>query len=119
MTKVAAVPNVVAVTASDNTTLVQVAAGTNTPIIIREFGFSFEGITTPDEPVFCRLVIQTTAGTGTALTLAKVNRVSGSTIQASATHIYTAEPTDGDILLRAYVSPFAGRWIWQAPDDEL
>jgi hypothetical protein len=100
-------------TASATTTVVQVAAGAK-PLRVIEVGFSFDGVDATKTPVHCRIVRQTTTGTASALTLIKENEGSEAAL-ATATSIFTAEPTNGDILRSWYVSPAGGLWVIQFP----
>lgn len=88
-------------------TVVQVVAPANQRLKVKKWGVSFDGISPTAEPVQVELLRQTTAGTMSALTPVKL--VAGSeTVQATAQHTATAEPTAGDILDSVEVHPQGG-----------
>lgn len=97
----------VALTAATVKTVVQVVAPANQRQKIKGYGVSFDGTSVTAEPVQVELLRQTTAGTMTALTPVKL--VAGSeTVQSTAQHTATAEPTAGDILDSIEVHPQGG-----------
>jgi hypothetical protein len=97
----------VALAAATVKTVLQVVAPANQRLKIKEWGVSFDGVSVTGEPVQVELLRQTTAGTMTALTPVKL--VAGSeTVQATAQHTATAEPTAGDILDSQEVHPQGG-----------
>lgn len=95
-------------------TLLQVVAAANHAVLIEEFGISFNGVSNTAEPILVKLMRQTTAGTMSALTLVKDPDDSAETLQTTAQHTATAEPTSSDVLWQGYVHPQNGL-IWQAP----
>lgn len=97
----------VALTAATAKTVIQLVAPTNQRLKLKRWGVFFDGITSGDAPVQVRLLRQTTAGTMSSLT--PVKQVAGSeTVQATAQHTATAEPTAGDVLDAAEVHPQSG-----------
>lgn len=97
----------IALTAATAKTVLQVVAAANHKIKILEWGVYFDGTSVTAEPVQIRLLRQTTAGTMTALT--PVKRSSDSeTLQTTAQHTATAEPTAGDVLEVKEVHPQSG-----------
>ena len=94
-------------------TLVQVVAASNHRVVIKEVHVSFEGIVNTNKPILVELVRQTTAGTSSALTPRKVNEADDETLQVTARHTCTVEPTTGDILESMYIHPQTGN-SWQA-----
>lgn len=97
----------VALAAATAKTVLQVVAASNHPIKIKEWGVFFDGVSVTGEPVQVELLRQTTAGTMTSLT--PVERSNhGVTLQTSAQHTATAEPTAGNILAKREVHPQGG-----------
>lgn len=94
-------------------TLLQVVAATNQRILIDEISVSFKGTSNTADPILVRVNRQSTAGTMSALTPVKINSGDNETLQVTAQHTATAEPTAGDILLTEEVHPQTG-FAWQA-----
>jgi hypothetical protein len=94
-------------------TLVQIVAASNHRVHVEEIGISFNGVSNTAEPIKVDILRQTTAGTMSALTLVK-GEDSTETLEVTAQHTATAEPTAGDVLETFYVHPQGGR-DWQAP----
>lgn len=88
-------------------TLLQVVAAANHPIKITRWGVFFDGTSATAEPVQVRLLRQSTAGTMSALTPVELTN-HGVTVQTSAQHTATAEPTSGNVLDIAEVHPQTG-----------
>lgn len=97
----------VALVAATAKTVLQLVAPTNQRLRLRRWGVFFDGISSAAEPVQVRVLRQTTAGTMSSLTPVKL--VAGpETVQATAQHSATAEPTGGDVLDVLEVHPQAG-----------
>jgi hypothetical protein len=107
----------VALVAATAKTVLQISAPTNIPLKLKSWGVSFDGTATTNEPVVVRLLRQTTAGTMTSLTLVKADSDRTGTIQTTATHSASAEPTAGDVLDRMDIHPQGGYVYVYAPDD--
>lgn len=95
-------------------TIVQVVAASNHAILIKEISISFAGTSNTATPILVKISRQTTAGTMSALTPVKDPDDSDETLQVTAQHTATAEPTAGDVLMEEYVHPQTG-YTWQAP----
>ncbi len=95
-------------------TLLQIVAVANHKVLIDEISISFNGTSNTATPIRVRVLRQTTAGTMSALTLVKDPDDWDETIQTTAQHTATAEPTAGDVLLVEHVHPQQG-YTWQAP----
>ncbi len=95
-------------------TVLQVVAASNHALWIDEIGISFEGVDTVGTPIKVDICRQSTAGTSSALTPVKDPDDSDETLQITARHTATAEPTTGDIIMSEYVHPQSG-YFWQAP----
>jgi len=80
-------------TGTSKKTLLQLIAPSNQALRIEAFGIGFKGIVVTDPPVLVELILQSTAGTGTAR--APVRRAPGptATLQATGFENFTGEPT--------------------------
>ena len=94
-------------------TVLQITAAANHRTLVHEVSVAFQGSTISNAPVLVEVLRQTTAGTATSLTPVKENNNDDETIQTTASHTATAEPTAGDILRSEYVHPMTG-FTWQA-----
>lgn len=96
--------------ASGPITALQLVAPTNQAVLVKEIAISMNGITAADAPVLWDIVVQTTAGTMTSLTssLVKENTAFGETIQMTAQHTATVEPTTTDVKWREYYHEMTG-----------
>lgn len=90
-------------------TILQIVAAANQRILIRSIGVSFEGINRDAAPVQVVVVRQSDAGAMSSLTLVKDTDSDDETIQTTAQHTATAEPSSGDVLQRVLVHPRGGR----------
>lgn len=95
-------------------TLLQLIAASNHAIIVDEWSISFTGVSNTGTPIWVRVLRQTTAGTMSALTVVKDPDDWDETIQTTAQHTATAEPTASDVLFAEHVHPQQG-YTWQAP----
>ena len=96
-------------------TLLQIVAATNVRVKVAEFSISFNGTSNTATPIFVEIVRQTSAGTMTSLTLRKNNTNDDETLQTTAQHTATVEPTDGgDVPFSETVHPQTG-YTWQSP----
>jgi hypothetical protein len=68
-----------------------------------------EGGTTDDTDLF-EVLTQTTAGTGTSLTLQKYNSTDDETLQTTAARTHTVEPTAGNVIDSQMIHPFNGKY---------
>lgn len=107
----------VALSAGTAKTVLQLVAASNHLVKVKSWGVFFDGTSASAEPVQVRLLRQTTAGTMTSLT--PVERSNhGATLQTTAQHTATAEPTAGNILAAREVHPQAGyQEIFPAGDE--
>lgn len=97
----------IALSSATTETVLQIAAPTNQRLKLKRWGVFFDGVDSAAEPVQVRLLRQTDAGTMSSLT--PVKQVAGSeTVQTTAQHTATAEPTAGDVLDMAEVHPQSG-----------
>lgn len=97
----------VALVANTAKTVVQLVTPANHRARILGWGVFFDGTSVSNAPVQVRLLRQTTAGTASALTPVQV-QPAAETIQCTAQHTATAEPTAGDVLDIAEVHPQSG-----------
>lgn len=89
-------------------TLLQLVAASNHRVTEVYFNIHFEGVTPTDAPIQVRILKQTTAGTMSALTLVKDNAGDTETLEVSAQHTATAEPTAGDVKQILLIHPQGG-----------
>jgi hypothetical protein len=93
-------------------TLAQIVAAANHKVLIDGVRISFNGVSSTAEPIKVDILRQTTAGTMSALTLVKDPDDWSETMQTTAQHTATAEPTSGDVLHSQYVHPQQGT-VWE------
>ena len=97
-------------------TIMQLSAAANHRVHVKEISISFDGISNTAAPILVQVIRQTDAGTMSALTINKVSESDQETLQTTATHTATAEPTGAATtsVLSEQVHPQAG-YTWQAP----
>lgn len=95
-------------------TIVQVVAASNHGVMIDEWSVSFAGTSNTATPIKVDICRQSDAGTSSALTPVKDPDDTDETLQTTARHTATAEPTTGDVIMTEYVHPQTG-YTWQAP----
>jgi hypothetical protein len=100
-------PASIACTVGGAKTLIQVVAPAQIRVKILGWGVGFDGVLTTGQPVQIRVLRQSTAGTMSALTPVNTNSVA-ETIQTTAQHTATAEPTAGNVLWSGAVHPQQG-----------
>ena len=98
----------VTLVAATPTTILQLVAAANHAIRLTKLKIGFHGIVNTNEPVLVELVRQTTAGTMTGLTPVKSDDSIADTLDTTAQHTATVEPTEGDILDQFPVHPQTG-----------
>lgn len=89
-------------------TILQIVAASNHRVVVNKIVVSFEGVTVTDAPIQVRVLRQSTAGTMSALTLVK-DGDTAETLEVSAQHTASAEPTAGDVLESQLVHPQSSR----------
>lgn len=100
-------------------TLIQLLAPTNQRVKIKEVGIGLHGTSNVAEPITVDLLRQTTAGTASALALAKEDDTRPEAIQTTAQQTVTAEPTAGDIIRTWTIHPQTSQ-VYQLPiEDEI
>ena len=100
-------------------TLCQVVAAANHRVLITEIEVAFEGVTSNDPPIQIEILKQTDAGTMTSLSPVKVNTGDGETLQTTAQHTATAEPTAGTVIRRTLVHPQAAYRLLLARENAI
>jgi len=95
-------------------TLLQLVAASNHRALVKEISVSFKGTSNTAAPILVQVLRQTDAGTMTALTPLKLNESDGETLQTTAQHTATAEPTGTSEVMGEEVHPQGG-YTWQAP----
>lgn len=89
-------------------TLIQLIAAANHAIEICEVSIGFHGTNNAHEPIKVELVRQTDAGTMSSLTPLKNDDSVGDTLDTTAQHTATVEPTTTDVLRAWTVHPQTG-----------
>jgi hypothetical protein len=89
-------------------TALQIVAPANHRVLIEEVGIFFDGTSVSAEPVVVEVLRQTTAGTMSAATPVKRNSADDETLQTTAQHTATVEPSAGDILDVWEIHPQSG-----------
>lgn len=108
----------VAVTTSLKT-VAQMVAPSNHRVAVRGWSISFDGVSSTAGAVEVQLAIQSSSGTFTASTLAKLIRGTTETIQSTGGFNCSAEPSITEILDSLNVSPQTGYERAFAPDEEI
>ncbi len=101
-------------TGTSKKTILQIVAAANHRVLVKEISISFKGITNTAAPIIVQVLRQTDAGTMSALTMQKVDENAGETLQTTAQHTATAEPTGSSEVMGEEVHPQGG-YTWQAP----
>lgn len=100
-------------------TILQLVAAANHAVKVEEITVSFNGTSNSATPILVEILRQSTAGTMSALTPLKDPDDSDETLQTTAQHTATAEPTAGDILHSEYVHPQQGFTWYKGPGREI
>ena len=108
----------VALTAVTAKTVVQLVSPANHRVKVLGWGVYFDGVNSTATPVRARLVRQTSAGTMSALTPAKLAPRAESLL-CTAQHSATAEPVLGDVVDQALIHPQQGYEVKFTPGQEV
>jgi hypothetical protein len=96
-------------------TILQVVGGAAKAPKLLEVGVSFNGVSPSAVPALVELVRQTSAGTSSAATFRPLDGAA-SPVEITALSAFTAEPTDGGVILPAwYVTPNGGLFVYAFP----
>jgi len=98
----------VALVAATEKTAVQVNAPAQQRLLVKRVGIFFDGASTTAVPVLVKLILVSTAGTNTALTLSKLVSSDSETIQSTAGENATAEGTNSTLLDQWFIHPQMG-----------
>ena len=98
----------VALTGASEKTVLQIVAPANHRLKILSWSIFFDGTSVAAQAAVIKLLRQTDAGTMSALTLVKSDNSLAETLQATAQHTATIEPSADDILARKNVHPQTG-----------
>ena len=104
---ISAVTAAITLTSATAKTILQLVAATNQRVVVNGFSVSFAGNSGTAVPVKVRILRQTTAGTMSSLTPKALQPIT-ETIQTTAQHTATAEPTAGDVLRTFHIHPQTG-----------
>lgn len=106
----------IALAAATAKTVAQIRAAANHGIELLEVEVSGDGTTPTAAPIKVEVLRQTTDGTMTSLTLVKGDDGVDDTLDTTAAHTATSEPTAGDVLWVGRVHPQHGRtWVFDPP----
>ena len=108
----------VALSAATARTVMQVVAAANHKIKLLRWGVFFDGVSATAEPVQVRLLRQSSAGTMSSLVATK-QTTDSETLQTTAQHTATAEPSAGDVLDICEVHPQSGYEVVLTPDNYI
>jgi len=97
------------VTGTAAKTILQLVAAANHRTKLAGWKVSFDGNSPTATPIKVELVRQSTAGTMSALTTVKKSESDDETLQTTAQHTATAEPTSGEVIDTQYIHP-QGAW---------
>lgn len=101
-------PSPITLISTETHTLLQIKAASNHRAIIKRLAISMNGVTAADAPVLFELCVQSSTGTMTSLTLVHKNSLDTETIQTTAQHTATSEPTTGNLLWGDYFHEQSG-----------
>ncbi len=101
-------------TGTSKKTLLQVVAAANHRVLVKEWSISFDGTSNTAEPILVQLLLQSDAGTMSALTPTHFYQGDDETLQTTAQHTSTGEPTGTTEFMGEQVHPQGG-YTWQAP----
>lgn len=100
-------------TGTSKKTLLQIIAAANHRVKIKEISISFDGTSNTAAPILVQVLRQTdTPSSMTSLTPEKFNESDQETLQTTAYHTATSEPTGTSAVLRENVHPQGG-YTWQ------
>jgi len=97
-----------ALAAATKETLIQLIAAANHRVKILEWGVYFDGISSTEAPVEITLERQSDAGTGSSLTLVKLDDSIADTLLTTAQQDFSVDPTPGNVLEVKEVHPQGG-----------
>ena len=112
----------ISLAAETTLTLVQLVAATNHGIEIQAWGVGFNSVAAADEPIQCRLQIQTSAGTSGAST--QINHRNHAldgheTFDTTGRDAFTVEPSKDTNFPTRLVHPTSGYEIWFPFKEEI
>lgn len=90
-------------------TLMQIVAASNHRVLVNLVSIAFKGVSNTGVPITVEFRRQTTAGTMSSLTLVKFDSTDDETLEVTALHTATAEPTAGDLLFIDAIHPQMGK----------
>lgn len=105
------------VTTTSTKTLIRILSSSTVRCRLLQWSLFFDGVSNTDEPYDIQLLIQTTAGTNTAITSVPLDTTDTRTpTSAAAANFTSTEPTSGNVLYRCKVHPQVGM-VWEPPVD--
>ena len=107
------------VTTDEVITIVQLVAAANHAVRVTSIAVSFHGINNTHPPIDVYIARLTDAGTMSALTLVKADDSIADTLDTTALHTATVEPTTTDVLINVAVHPQTGVVYPVTPDTPI
>jgi hypothetical protein len=98
-------------------TMLQLVTGATRRAKILGFSVAFPSVTSTDAPATIELLLQTDAGTASAVTPAALDQGDPAAI-STAQKTFTAEPTGSTVLRRMKVTPIGGTFVYHFPEGE-
>lgn len=111
MSTISAVASNIACVAATSKTVIELNTPSGVEATITGIEVSFDGVTSGAVPVLVELIFAATAGTGSAVTLVKLNRTSGQTLQTTAKSNDTIEPGTVTVAKPWRIHPQSGMLI--------
>lgn len=108
---------VVTVATNTTKTLIQLLAATNVRVRVKRLSITVKGAAQADKPLKIVLMRQSTAGTMTSLTLTKQDTDAAETLQTTAQHTATVEPTSGDEIWSTHINVWGGQAVYIPPSE--
>jgi hypothetical protein len=114
-----AVTGAVSLSAGVAKTVLQLRAPANQRLLVNEIQVAFTGVDPTDAPVLVEYGYCSADGTFTSLTPVKFNRADNETLQATAHHTATVEPTTVTPIAGTLVHPQAGLRLLLSKENAL
>ena len=108
-----------ALAAATAETLLQLVTPATREAKVLGFSVSAKSVTSSDVPMLIEILLQTTTGTGSAVTPAPYKRTNlPASLCTGCQKSFTAEPTASTILRRFYLTPIGGLIVYHFPEGQ-
>ena len=98
-------------------TLLQLVTPATRRAKVTGFSIALESVTATDVPVLVELMLQTTAGTASAVTPTPFDQADPAAL-CTAQKSFTAEPTASTVIRRLKLTPIGGLIVYDFPEGE-